>query len=75
MSLLQYDYTHGSLEEMLDIVIESGAKLFVSAVGVPPRWAVDKLHKAGVLYMNMIGHPKVCPTTACLHARAWPWRP
>ncbi|KAJ1326817.1 nitronate monooxygenase [Microdochium nivale] len=53
-----YDYTHGNLDEMLDIVIESGAKLFVSAVGVPPRSAVDKLHKAGVLYMNMIGHPK-----------------
>jgi len=71
----QYDYTHGNLEEMLDIVIDSGAKLFVSAVGVPPRWAVDKLHKAGVLYMNMIGHPKVRPATAHLYARAWPQRP
>ncbi|KAF1995821.1 2-nitropropane dioxygenase [Amniculicola lignicola CBS 123094] len=53
-----YDYTKGNLGEMLDIVIESGAKLFVSAVGVPPAWAVKKLHKGGVLYMNMIGHPK-----------------
>ncbi|KAF2467255.1 2-nitropropane dioxygenase [Lindgomyces ingoldianus] len=53
-----YDYTKGNLGELLDIVIESGAKLFVSAVGVPPKWAIEKLHKAGVLYMNMIGHPK-----------------
>ncbi|KAF2021646.1 oxidoreductase [Aaosphaeria arxii CBS 175.79] len=53
-----YDYTKGNLGELLDIVIESGAKLFVSAVGVPPIWAIEKLHKAGVLYMNMVGHPK-----------------
>jgi NAD(P)H-dependent flavin oxidoreductase YrpB (nitropropane dioxygenase family) len=32
--------------------------MFVSAVGVPPKAVVDKLHKHGVLYMNMIGHPK-----------------
>jgi NAD(P)H-dependent flavin oxidoreductase YrpB (nitropropane dioxygenase family) len=43
---------------MTDIIIESGAKLFVSAVGVPPKAVVQKLQKAGVLYMNMIGHPK-----------------
>ncbi|KAF2276000.1 2-nitropropane dioxygenase [Westerdykella ornata] len=53
-----YDYTKGHLGELLDIVIESGAKLFVSAVGVAPKWAIEKLHKAGVLYINMIGHPK-----------------
>lgn len=53
-----YDYTKGSLGELIDVVIESGAKLFVSAVGVPPKWVVEKLHKAGILYMNMIGHPK-----------------
>ncbi|KAF2659282.1 2-nitropropane dioxygenase [Lophiostoma macrostomum CBS 122681] len=53
-----YDYTKGNLSELLDIVIESGAKLFVSAVGVPPMWAIEKLHKGGVLYMNMVGHPK-----------------
>lgn len=35
----------------MDVIIEGGAKLFVSAVGVPPKWAVDKLHRAGVLYM------------------------
>ncbi|QDS69473.1 hypothetical protein FKW77_006335 [Venturia effusa] len=53
-----YDYTKGKLDELTDIVIESGARLFVSAVGVPPKHVVEKLHKAGILYMNMIGHPK-----------------
>lgn len=53
-----YDYTKGKLNELVDIVIESGAKLFVSAVGVPPKPIVEKLHAAGILTMNMIGHPK-----------------
>ncbi|EAW13865.1 nitronate monooxygenase [Aspergillus clavatus NRRL 1] len=53
-----YDYTKGKLNELVDIIIESGAKLFVSAVGVPPKHVVDKIHSAGILYMNMIGHPK-----------------
>jgi len=53
-----YDYTKGKLNELIDIIIESGAKLFVSAVGIPPKQVVDKLHAAGILYMNMIGHPK-----------------
>eukprot|EP00954_Amorphochlora_amoebiformis_P016583 1301943-Amorphochlora_amoeboformis.AAC.1 len=53
-----YDYTDGKLPELMDIIINSGAKLFVSAVGVPPKWAVEKCHKAGVLVMNMIGSPK-----------------
>jgi len=53
-----YDYTKGKLGELIDIIIESGCKLFVSAVGVPPKEVVDKLHKHGILYMNMIGHPK-----------------
>jgi NAD(P)H-dependent flavin oxidoreductase YrpB (nitropropane dioxygenase family) len=52
------DYTRGKLNDLLDVIIEGGAKLFVSAVGVPPKWAVDKLHKHGVLYMNVVGHPK-----------------
>jgi NAD(P)H-dependent flavin oxidoreductase YrpB (nitropropane dioxygenase family) len=43
---------------MVDIIIESGCKLFVSAVGVPPKAVVDKLHGAGIVYMNMIGHVK-----------------
>eukprot|EP00656_Telonema_subtile_P001075 TRINITY_DN10513_c0_g1_i2.p1 TRINITY_DN10513_c0_g1~~TRINITY_DN10513_c0_g1_i2.p1 ORF type:complete len:382 (+),score=109.89 TRINITY_DN10513_c0_g1_i2:143-1288(+) len=53
-----YDYTHGDLPELIDITVQSGAKLFVSAVGVPPKFAVDKLHAAGILVMNMVGHPK-----------------
>ncbi|ORY63058.1 2-nitropropane dioxygenase [Pseudomassariella vexata] len=53
-----YDYTKGKLNDLIDIIIESGAKLFVSAVGVPPKAVVEKLHKHGILYMNMVGHPK-----------------
>ncbi|KAI4764669.1 NPD-domain-containing protein [Aureobasidium sp. EXF-3400] len=53
-----YDYTKGKLDELVDIIIDSKASLFVSAVGVPPKHIVEKLHKAGILYMNMIGHPK-----------------
>ncbi|KAI0394781.1 2-nitropropane dioxygenase [Xylariaceae sp. FL0594] len=53
-----YDYTKGRLDELVDIVVKSGARLFVSAVGVPPRSVVEKLHRHGVLYMNMVGHPK-----------------
>lgn len=43
---------------MVDVIIESGASLFVSAVGVPPKEVVERLHKAGIYYMNMVGHPK-----------------
>ena len=46
------------MNELIDIIIQGGAKLFVSAVGVPPKSVIDKLHAHGVLYMNMIGHPK-----------------
>lgn len=53
-----HDYTGGKLEELIDITIESGACLFVSAVGVPPKSVIDRLHKAGILVMNMVGHPK-----------------
>lgn len=56
-----YDYTKGKLDDLVTIIIESGAKLFVSAVGVPPKSVVDRLHDNGVLYMNMIGHPKHVP--------------
>ncbi|OCT51383.1 hypothetical protein CLCR_08709 [Cladophialophora carrionii] len=52
------DYTKGTLDQLVDIIIAGGAKLFVSAVGVAPRHVVEKLHKNGILYMNMIGHPK-----------------
>ncbi|KAF4167487.1 hypothetical protein CNMCM6936_004942 [Aspergillus lentulus] len=57
-ALSSYDYTKGKLNELVDIIIQEGAKLFVSAVGVPPKHVVERLHAAGILYMNMIGHPK-----------------
>ncbi|KAJ5571206.1 hypothetical protein N7535_004866 [Penicillium sp. DV-2018c] len=53
-----YDYTKGKLNELIDIIIKEKASLFVSAVGVPPKAVVEKLHSAGILCMNMIGHPK-----------------
>ncbi|KIM90342.1 hypothetical protein PILCRDRAFT_812078 [Piloderma croceum F 1598] len=56
-----YDYTHGQLPELVDVIIEEKASLFVSAVGVPPKAVVDKLHKAGIPIMNMVGHPRHVP--------------
>lgn len=53
-----HDYTHGHLGELVDVIIAEKAKLFVSAVGVPPKAVVDKLHAAGIFVMNMIGAPK-----------------
>ncbi|KAJ7043236.1 2-nitropropane dioxygenase [Mycena alexandri] len=52
------DYTDGQLPALIDVIIEGKPALFVCAVGVPPKWAVDKLHDAGIAVMNMIGHPK-----------------
>lgn len=51
------DYTQGNLARLIDVIIDGGAKLFVSAVGVPPLWVVEKLHKGGVLYANIVGAP------------------
>jgi NAD(P)H-dependent flavin oxidoreductase YrpB (nitropropane dioxygenase family) len=53
-----HDYTHGHLPELIDIIVAEGATLFVCAVGVPPRWCVDKLHAGGVMVGNMVGHPQ-----------------
>jgi len=53
-----YDYTKGKLDALIDIIIDSGAKLFVCAIGVPPKRVVEKLHSANILVMNMVGHPK-----------------
>merc|ERR1712232_951631 len=52
------DYTGGQLGQLIDIIIEEKAALFICAVGVPPKWAVDKLHGAGIPVMNMIGAVK-----------------
>lgn len=53
-----HDYTHGQLDELISVVIEEKARLFVSAVGVPPAHVIKRLHEAGILIMNMVGHPK-----------------
>merc|ERR1712232_1277405 len=52
------DYTGGQLPELIDIIIAEKAALFICAVGVPPKWAVDKFHAAGIPVMNMIGAVK-----------------
>jgi len=52
-----YDYTDGNLDELIDITIKRGAKIFVCAIGVPPPHLVKKLHEANVIVMNMIGAP------------------
>lgn len=52
------DYTGGTLPELVDIIIEAKAALFICAVGVPPKWAVEKFHAAGIPVMNMIGAVK-----------------
>merc|ERR1711939_825645 len=53
-----HDYTHGQLDELIEVTIRNGAKLFVSAVGVPPARTIKRLHEAGILVMNMVGAPK-----------------
>ncbi|KDQ19571.1 hypothetical protein BOTBODRAFT_170647 [Botryobasidium botryosum FD-172 SS1] len=56
-----YDYTKGQLPELIDVIIEEKTTLFVCAVGVPPKEVVERLHKAGIPVMNMVGHPKHVP--------------
>ena len=53
-----HDYTHGQLDELIEVTIRNGAKLFISAVGVPPERTIKRLHEAGILVMNMVGAPK-----------------
>jgi NAD(P)H-dependent flavin oxidoreductase YrpB (nitropropane dioxygenase family) len=57
----QYDYTKGQLHTLIDILIEERVALFVCAIGVPPREVVDKLHAAGIFFMN------VCLTVFTIH--------
>jgi len=57
------DYTMGALDQLIDVMIEEKVDLFVCAVGVPPKYVVDRLHDAGIIVMNMIGdvkHVKAC---------------
>ncbi|KAL4950702.1 2-nitropropane dioxygenase [Aspergillus filifer] len=53
-----HDYTNGQLDQLIDVVIQHGTKLFVCAVGVPPAHVIKRLHEAGILIMNMVGAPK-----------------
>lgn len=65
------DYTKGKLDELINVIIEGGARLFVSAVGVPPKYVVDRLHEAGIPYMNMVGMAALYP----LSPTQWRSRP
>jgi hypothetical protein len=48
----QVDYTGGQLPELIDVIIKNKVALFVCAVGVPPTWAVEKLHAANIPIMK-----------------------
>ena len=52
-----YDYTKGKLDEMIEIICESGCRLFVSAYAPTVR-DMDRLHRSGVFVMSMIGSPR-----------------
>jgi len=52
------DYTGGQLDALVDVMIEEKVPLFVCAVGIPPKWVVEKLHAAGIVVMNMAGAPR-----------------
>jgi hypothetical protein len=32
-----YDYNKGKLDELIDVMIDGGCKIFVCAIGIPPR--------------------------------------
>lgn len=40
--------------DLIQVIIEEKTSLFVCAVGVPPKEAVEALHKAGIVVMNMV---------------------
>ncbi|KAJ5239857.1 hypothetical protein N7468_004476 [Penicillium chermesinum] len=63
-----YDYLKGQLDNLVGIMIEEKVKIFVCAVGTPPKHVVDRLHANGILYMNMCGHPKHAKRAAELGA-------
>src|SRR5580698_6773248 len=44
-----------SLERTADLIIEGGAKAFISGLGVPPPHLVKKFHDAGLKVMNVAG--------------------
>ena len=46
------------MDDLIEVIIRNKARLFVSAVGVPPAHTIKRLHEAGILIMNMVGAPK-----------------
>jgi hypothetical protein len=40
---LRFSHVQGQLPELIDVIIAEGASLFVSAVGLPPDWVVEKV--------------------------------
>lgn len=54
--------TPESMEKAADVIVEGGAKAFISGLGVPPPRLVKKFHDAGLKVMNVNGAVK--------HARA-----
>ena len=52
-----HSYHKGTIEEMVDILVDEKVPLFVSSVGVPPKWAVKKMKDAGMLLANICGSP------------------
>ena len=55
-----YDYSKGKLGVLVDLMIEEKIALFVCAVGVPPKWVVDRLHQAGIFVMNVRAPVNIC---------------
>jgi hypothetical protein len=64
-----YDYTKGKLMDLIDVIIEEKTKLFICAVGVPPKEVVEKLHKAGILVMNV--SPLSHLSDSCADGERW----
>ena len=59
-----YDYTKGKLDEMTQIIIDSGAKLFVSAVGKHPQ--IPSLESKDLMDVR-------CTTKACGREATQAW--
>lgn len=53
--------TKGTLDALIDVIVSEKAALFVCAVGVPQKETVERLHKAKIPVMNMVGHIKHIP--------------
>lgn len=67
-SFYSYDYNKGQIDQLIEVMIEKKVAIFVCAVGLPPKRIVERLHEAGILYMNMCGAPKHAVNAAKLGA-------